>query len=79
MSTMDWVEERLEKRRSAVRHELQARALKARRKHRQKVRGLARAALAVTLLALGILAVEIGRKAIIVMDHAQAVERTIPS
>ena len=74
MSTMDWFEERLEQRRSMVRRELLARSLEARRERRKKARGYARMALAVTLVVLGILAVGIGRKAVIVMHHAQAIE-----
>lgn len=74
MSTMDWFEGRLEQRRSMARRELLARGLDSRRKRRVKVRDMARVALAVTLVVLGILAVGIGRKAVIVMHHAQAVE-----
>ena len=74
MSTMDWFDERLEQRRSMARRELLARGLEARRQRRIKARGLARVVLAVTLVVLGILAVGIGRKAVIVMHQAQAIE-----
>ncbi len=68
---MDWVDERLEQRRWMVRRQLQARGQDVRRKRRMKMRGLARAALVVSLVALSVLALEIGRKAVVVMHHAQ--------
>jgi hypothetical protein len=74
--TMDWVDDRLEQRRWAARRELQAHSQDLKRKRRRMVRGLARVALAVSLVVLSVLAVEIGRKAVVVMHHAQVAEYT---
>lgn len=74
--TMDWVDDRLEQHRWTVRHQLQARSQDVKRKRRRMVRGLARVALAVSLVLLSVLALEIGRKAAVVMHHAQVAEYT---
>lgn len=73
---MDWVDDRMEQRRWSALRQMQARGQEAKRKRRQRVRGLARVALVVSLVALGVLALEIGRKAVVVMHHAQVAEYT---
>lgn len=74
--TTEWSEPSVEGRRQAARaqaihqHRVQA-------KKRVRMRDLARLMLAVSMLLLGVLAVEIGRKAVTVMNHASAPTLTV--
>lgn len=70
MSNMDWVDERLEGHRQRL-----ARGQQMRRQRRRRVRDLARITLAVMLVVLAVLAMGIGRQAMAVVQHAQAVEQ----
>jgi len=72
MAATDWFDERLERRQRAARARIAARELSKRRKQRVWVRDIARVMLAASILVLGVLAVEISRKAIVVMNHADA-------
>ncbi len=72
MTATDWLEDRLEQRRRAARARLAARQSGRNRKRRAVVRDLARLMLVASLLMLGVLAVEIGRKATVVLNHMNA-------
>ena len=69
MSSMDWYEGRLERQRTIL-----ARQRELRRGRRKRAQAVARVVLAVTLVVLAILTVGIGRRAMVVMQHAQGVE-----
>lgn len=70
MAATDWLEERLERRQRAARARVAARALSKVRKQRVWARDIARVMLAASILVLGVLAVEISRKAVVVLHHA---------
>lgn len=67
MTSMDWVEDKLEQRRSIMRLRLAAGSAAMARRHRVWDRDVARAALIGSLLVLGILLVEIARRAMVLL------------
>ena len=72
MASTDWIDERLDRRQRAARARITARELSKIRKQRVWARDIARVMLVASILVLGVLAVEISRKAVVVLNHADA-------
>ncbi len=73
MATTAWVEKRLDARQQAARARVIRRQRGTNAKKMAWTRDIARVVLVASVLTLGILAVEIGRKAVTVLNHASAV------
>jgi len=72
MAATGWIEKRLESRRHAARARLIDQHRRTDAKKRAWSRDVARMMLVASVLMLGVLAVEIGRKAVTVLNHASA-------
>ncbi|MBP2311309.1 hypothetical protein [Azospirillum soli] len=72
MASTDWIDERLDRRQRDARARMAARKLSKIRKQRVWARDIARVMLVASILVLGVLAVEISRKAVVVLNHADA-------
>ncbi len=72
MASTDWIDERLDRRQRDARARMAARKLSKIRKKRLWARDIARVMLVASILVLGVLAVEISRKAVVVLHHADA-------
>lgn len=72
MAATGWIEERLEARRQAARARMIHQHRRTHAKKRGWSRDVARMMLVASMLMLGVLAVEIGRKAVTVLNHAAA-------
>lgn len=72
MAAAGWIEERLEARHQAARARMIHQHRRSHAKKRGWSRDVARIMLIASMLMLGVLAVEIGRKAVTVLNHAAA-------